>query len=137
MQVVIGTAGHIDHGKTSLVEALTGTNTDNLDEEKSRGMTINLGFAYLNENITIIDVPGHEKFVRNMVAGVSTIDVALLVIAADDGIMPQTREHLQILLHLGIPKCVVALTKVDRVQDAEWIELVTLDSTIAGRVTFL
>ena len=127
MQVVIGTAGHIDHGKTSLVEALTGTNTDNLDEEKSRGMTINLGFAYLNENITIIDVPGHEKFVRNMVAGVSTIDVALLVIAADDGIMPQTREHLQILLHLGIPKCVVALTKVDRVQDAEWIELVTLD----------
>lgn len=126
-QVVIGTAGHIDHGKTSLVEALTGTNTDSLEEERSRGMTINLGFAYLNEDITIIDVPGHEKFVRNMVAGVSTIDVALLVIAADDGIMPQTREHLHILSHLGIPKCVVALTKIDRVKDAEWIELVTAD----------
>ncbi len=126
-QVVIGTAGHIDHGKTSLVEALTGTNTDSLDEERTRGMTINLGFAYLNEDITIIDVPGHEKFVRNMVAGVSTIDVALLVVAADDGIMPQTREHVHILSHLGISKCVVALTKTDRVKDAEWIELVTAD----------
>ncbi len=106
-QLVIGTAGHIDHGKTSLVEALTGTNTDSLDEEQSRGMTINLGFAYLDESVTIIDVPGHEKFVRNMVAGVSNIDVALFVVAADDGVMPQTREHVHILSHLGIPRCVV------------------------------
>jgi len=126
-QLVIGTAGHIDHGKTSLVEALTGTNTDSLDEEQSRGMTINLGFAYLDESVTIIDVPGHEKFVRNMVAGVSNIDVALLVVAADDGVMPQTREHIHILSHLGIPRCVVALTKSDRVNDTDWIALVSAD----------
>ena len=96
--VVIGTAGHIDHGKTSLVKALTGTDTDRLIDEKKRGMTIDLGFAFLNDNITIIDMPGHEKFVRNMVAGVSNIHIALLVVAVDDGIMPQTKEHLQILI---------------------------------------
>ncbi|MDP7529958.1 MAG: GTP-binding protein, partial [Candidatus Marinimicrobia bacterium] len=102
-QVVIGTAGHIDHGKTALVKALTGTDTDRLAEEKVRGMTIDLGFAFLNESVTIIDVPGHEKFIRNMVAGVSTVNIALLVVATDDGIMPQTREHLHILRLLNIP----------------------------------
>ena len=99
-QVVVGTAGHIDHGKTSLVKALTGTNTDRLAEEKKRGMTIDLGFAYLTENITIIDVPGHEKFIRNMAAGAANIHFGLLVIAADDSVMPQTREHLHILSYL-------------------------------------
>ena len=94
MQIVIGTAGHIDHGKTSLVKSLTGTDTDHLLEEKNRGMTIDLGFAYYNKEITIIDVPGHEKFIRNMVAGVSTIQIALIVVAADDGLMPQTYEHI-------------------------------------------
>ena len=125
--VVIGTAGHIDHGKTALVKALTGTNTDRLAEEQARGMTIDLGFAFLNDNVTIIDVPGHEKFIRNMVAGVSTIHMAMLVVAADDGIMPQTREHLQILKLLNIPQCVVAITKTDLAEDEEWLDLVELD----------
>ncbi len=128
-QVVVGTAGHIDHGKTSLVKALTGTNTDRLTEEKERGMTIDLGFAYLNESITIIDVPGHEKFIRNMAAGAANIHLGLLVIAADDGVMPQTREHLDILTLLGVKKGLVALTKVDLVKDDEWIDLVELDIT--------
>ena len=125
--VVIGTAGHIDHGKTALVKALTGTNTDQLADEQARGMTIDLGFAFLNKNVTIIDVPGHEKFIRNMVAGVSTIHMAILVVAADDGIMPQTREHLQILKLLNIPHCVVALTKTDLAEDKEWLDLIELD----------
>ena len=89
-QVVIGTAGHIDHGKTALVKALTGIDTDTLLQEKNRGITIDLGFAYLNEKITIVDVPGHQKFIRNMVAGASTIHLGILVVAADDGVMPQT-----------------------------------------------
>ena len=101
-QVVIGTAGHIDHGKTALVEALTGTNTDILAQEKERGITIDLGFAYLNDNITIVDVPGHQKFIRNMVAGVSTINIALIIVAADDGLMPQTHEHIENLNLLNI-----------------------------------
>ena len=122
--MVIGTAGHIDHGKTSLVKAITGTNTDRLIDEKNRGMTIDLGFAFLNDNTTIIDMPGHEKFVRNMVAGVSNIHIALLVVAVDDGIMPQTIEHLQILKILNISSCIVALTKIDLIQDKEWIDLV-------------
>ncbi len=126
-QVVIGTAGHIDHGKTALVKALTGTDTDRLAEEKARGMTIDLGFAFLNDSVTIIDVPGHEKFIRNMVAGVSTINIALLVVAADDGIMPQTREHLLILKLLNIPQCVVALSKTDLAEDAEWLNLIELE----------
>ena len=126
-QVVVGTAGHIDHGKTSLVKALTGTNTDKLAEEKKRGMTIDLGFAYLTENITIIDVPGHEKFIRNMAAGAANIHFGLLVIAADDGVMPQTREHLNILTLLGVTKGIVALTKTDLVNDDEWLDLVELD----------
>lgn len=126
-QVVVGTAGHIDHGKTSLVKALTGTDTDYLPQEKSRGMTIDLGFAYLDENITIIDVPGHEKFIRNMAAGAASIHVGLLVIAADDGIMTQTMEHLDILNMMGVQVGLVALTKIDLIDDPEWIDLVELD----------
>ena len=122
-QVVIGTAGHIDHGKTALVEALTGTNTDTLAQEKQRGITIDLGFAYLNENITIVDVPGHKKFIRNMVAGASTIHLGLLVIAADDGIMPQTIEHLHILNSLSVHKGITVITKIE-LADEDWIDLV-------------
>ncbi len=126
-QLVIGTAGHIDHGKTSLVKSLTGTETDSLLEEKKRGMTIDLGFAYLNDNITIIDVPGHEKFIRNMTAGAANIHCGLIVVAADDGIMPQTIEHIDILNILGINKGWVAITKVDVVNDEEWIDLIELE----------
>ena len=96
-QIVIGMSGHIDHGKTSVVKALTGQDTDKLDQEKERGMTIDIGFAHLSDKITIIDVPGHEKFIKNMVTGVSYIDFAVLVVAADDGVMPQTKEHFEIL----------------------------------------
>ena len=122
-QVVIGTAGHIDHGKTALVEALTGINTDTLAQEKQRGITIDLGFAHLDENITIVDVPGHQKFIRNMVAGASTIHIGLLVIAADDGIMPQTIEHLYILNSLSIIKGITVITKIDLVED-DWLDLI-------------
>ncbi len=120
---ILGTAGHIDHGKTALIRALTDIDTDVLKEEKERGITIELGFAYWKDNITIIDVPGHEKFVKTMVAGVSTIDLFLLVIAADDGIMPQTIEHLDILRFFGVKNGIVALNKIDLVDD-EWRELV-------------
>jgi len=136
-QVVIGTAGHIDHGKTALVKALTGIDTDQLAEEKARGLTIDIGFAFLNENITIIDVPGHEKFIRNMVAGVSTIQIAMLVIGGDDGIMPQTREHLHILKLLGVETGLIALTKTDLVKDPDWLELVELDIQEMVKGTFL
>lgn len=112
---IIGTAGHIDHGKTALVKALTGVDTDRLKEEKERGITIDIGFAYWKEGITIIDVPGHERFIRNMVAGVSAIDFVLLVIAADDGIMLQTKEHLEILKLLQISSGAVVITKTDLV----------------------
>ena len=122
-QVVIGTAGHIDHGKTTLVEALTGINTDTLDQEKQRGITIDLGFAYLDDDITIVDVPGHQKFIRNMVAGASTVHIGLLVIAADDGIMPQTIEHLHILNSLLISKGITVITKIDLVDD-DWLDLI-------------
>ena len=135
-QVVIGTAGHIDHGKTALVKALTGTNTDRLAEEQARGMTIDLGFAFLTDDITIIDVPGHEKFIRNMVSGVSTIQIALFVIAADDGVMPQSREHLQILSLLQIPFGVIVITKTDMV-DEDWIELVEDDIRKLCKESFL
>ncbi len=136
-QLVIGTAGHIDHGKTALVKALTGTDTDHLDQEIARGMTIDLGFAFMGDSITIIDVPGHEKFIRNMVAGVSTIHLALLVIAADDGIMPQTIEHFNILKMLGINQGVIALTKCDIIADTDWLDLVEaeIEEMVAG--TFL
>ena len=117
---IIATAGHVDHGKTALVQALTGTDPDRLPEEKARGITIDLGFAELNLtgpngdlHAAMIDVPGHEDFVRNMVAGVGSIDLALLVVAADDGWMPQTEEHFQILTYLGIERSVIALTKAD------------------------
>jgi len=124
MQPIIwGTAGHIDHGKTALIKALTGTNTDRLQEELDRGVTIDIGFAFLTDEISFIDVPGHERFVKNMVTGVSTIDAALLVIAADDGVMPQTKEHLEILELLGVSTGIIALTKTD-IAEPEWIELV-------------
>ncbi|MBT3253143.1 MAG: selenocysteine-specific translation elongation factor [Candidatus Marinimicrobia bacterium] len=124
MQKVIGLAGHIDHGKTALVKALTGVDTDRLEEEKRRGVTIDIGIAFYSEDVTFIDVPGHEKFIKNMVTGVSTVDAAMLVIAADDGVMPQTREHLDILHILGIRKILVALNKSDLV-DPDWLELVS------------
>src|ERR1043165_1429337 len=115
--MIIGTAGHIDHGKTALVRALTGVDTDRLKEEKARGISIDLGFAYLSApdgtTLGFVDVPGHEKFVRNMLAGATGIDFVLLVIAADDGVMPQTKEHLAIVDLLGITRGIVALTKVD------------------------
>ena len=128
--VVIGTAGHVDHGKTALVQALTGIDTDRWEEEKRRGITIDLGFAHFNlsdeVSASIVDVPGHEDFVRNMVAGATGIDVALLVIAADEGVMPQTVEHLAILRFLGVRTGVVAVTKVDLVE-ADWLALVIDD----------
>jgi selenocysteine-specific elongation factor len=130
--MIIGTAGHIDHGKTTLVRALTGVDTDRLPEEKRRGITIELGFAPLElpglGTVGIVDVPGHEAFVRTMVAGASGIDIALLVIAADEGMMPQTREHLAILRLLGTRAGVVALTKCDLV-DEDWLDLVRADVT--------
>jgi selenocysteine-specific elongation factor len=123
----VGTAGHVDHGKSTLIEALTGIDPDRLREEKERGMTIDLGFAWLTlpsgREISIVDVPGHERFIKNMLAGVGGIDAALLVVAADEGIMPQTREHLAILNLLGIDRGLVALTKKDLVDD-EWLALV-------------
>ncbi len=123
----IGTAGHIDHGKSTLVEALTGIDPDRLAEEKARGMTIDLGFAWLTlpngREVSIVDVPGHEGFIKNMLAGVGGIDAALLVVAADEGVMPQTREHLAILDLLRVHRGVVVLTKADLV-DEEWLELV-------------
>ena len=129
-RVVIGTAGHIDHGKTQLVKALTGIDTDRLREEKERGITIDLGFAHLDLSpdlrVSIVDVPGHERFVKNMVAGASGIDLVLMVIAADEGVMPQTREHLAICQFLGVTRGLVALTKVDLVEK-DWLEMVTGD----------
>ena len=135
-QVVIGLAGHIDHGKTALVKALTGVNTDSLTEEQKRGMTIDIGFAFLDENITLIDVPGHEKFVKNMMAGVSGVDVALLVIAADDGVMPQTKEHFEILNLLNIPVGVIAINKIDLADD-DWLDLVELDISELVQSSFM
>jgi len=121
--VIFGTAGHIDHGKTALVKALTGTDTDRLKEEKERGITIELGYAFLTDRIAIIDVPGHERFIKNMVAGVATVDFALLVVAADDGIMPQTREHFDILRLLGVEDGAIAITKCALAEE-DWIDLV-------------
>ena len=125
--MIVGTAGHIDHGKTALVKALTGTDADRLAEEKARGITIDLGFAYTDLSggaITgFVDVPGHEKLIHTMLAGAGGIDLALLVVAADDGVMPQTREHLAILDLLGITRGIVALTKADLADDARRVEL--------------
>src|SRR5512144_1284219 len=128
--LVLGTAGHIDHGKSALVKALTGTDPDRLPEEKERGVTIELGFARLTlpsgRVMGVVDVPGHERFVRQMVAGATGIDVVLLVVAADDGVMPQTREHLAIIDLLGIERGVVAVTKAD-LADPDWIAMVEDD----------
>ncbi len=137
--IIIGTAGHIDHGKTSLVRALTGTDTDRLKEEKERGITIELGFAQLEldeMSAGIVDVPGHERFVKNMLAGAGGIDLVILVIAADEGVMPQTREHLAICRLLGVKTGLVALTKTDLVEK-DWIELVTDDLADFVAGTFL
>ncbi|NOY77268.1 MAG: selenocysteine-specific translation elongation factor [Calditrichaeota bacterium] len=134
--IIIGTAGHIDHGKSTLVKALTGMDPDRLAEEKERGLTIDIGFAFYGDRAAFIDVPGHEKFIKNMVAGVTTIDMAILLVAADDGVMPQTREHLDILNILGIPRGFVVITKVDLV-DEEWIELVEEDVKNLVKGTFL
>src|SRR5436190_9510231 len=127
--VVVGTAGHIDHGKSALVRALTGTDPDRLKEEKARGITIDLGFAHQvigDINFAFVDVPGHERFVKNMLAGVGGIDVVVLVVAADESVMPQTREHFDICRLLHVSAGLVALTKVD-LADAETLELARLE----------
>src|SRR6478672_10980419 len=130
--LILGTAGHIDHGKTTLVKALTGIDCDRLPEEKARGITIDIGFAILElppYRLGIIDVPGHERFIKNMLAGATGIDLVLLVVAADDSVMPQTREHLEILKLLGIRHGLVAITKADVVDDTtrEVVELEVRD----------
>lgn len=139
-RIILGTAGHIDHGKTSLVKALTGIDTDRLKEEKERGITIELGFAHLTlpdgTLVGIVDVPGHERFVKNMVAGASGIDVVALIVAADEGVMPQTEEHLEICELLGIRHGLVVITKIDMV-DEEWLELVEEDIKEHVKGTFL
>ena len=138
--VIIGTAGHVDHGKTALVKALTGIDTDRLEEEKRRGVTIEPGFAYIDfddgNRAGIIDVPGHERFIRNMLAGSGGIDLAMLVVAADEGVMPQTREHLGILTQLGIKDGLVVITKSDKA-DPDWLELVEDDIMQLVSGTFL
>lgn len=137
--LVLGTAGHIDHGKTSLVRALTGVDTDRLPQEKQRGITIDLGYAALDlgeTRLALVDVPGHERFIRNMLAGATAIDLALLVIASDDSVMPQTREHLQILELLGVRAGVIALTKCDLV-DSAWVDLVESEVRALVEHTFL
>jgi selenocysteine-specific elongation factor len=138
---VIGTAGHVDHGKSTLIEALTGINPDRLKEEREREMTIDLGFAWMSmpdgEEIGIIDVPGHRDFIENMLAGIGGIDAALFVVAADEGIMPQTREHLAILDILQIPAGVIALTKIELVNEPDWLELVEEDIRKALKGTML
>jgi selenocysteine-specific elongation factor len=129
-RLIIGTAGHVDHGKTELIRALTGINADRWREEQERGMTIDLGFAYLDlpggGRAAIVDVPGHERFIHNMLAGATGIDLVLLVVAADEGVMPQTREHVAILDLLGVSEGIVVLTKADRA-DADMIEIVRED----------
>jgi selenocysteine-specific elongation factor len=138
--IILGTAGHIDHGKSSLIKALTGIDPDRLKEEKLRGITIELGFAYLTlpngRRLGIVDVPGHERFVRHMVAGASGMDLVALVIAADEGVMPQTREHLEICQLLKVKKGLVVLTKADLVEE-DWLELVAEETREALKGTFL
>ncbi|MGA7194667.1 MAG: selenocysteine-specific translation elongation factor [Anaerolineales bacterium] len=138
---IIGTAGHVDHGKSTLIAALTGTHPDRLKEEQEREMTIDLGFGWLTladgEEIGIVDVPGHRDFIENMLAGVGGIDAALLVIAADEGIMPQTREHLAILDLLQIPSGLIVITKIDLINDKDWINLIESDVRAALKNTIL
>jgi selenocysteine-specific elongation factor len=121
--LTLGTAGHIDHGKTALVAALTGVDTDRLPEERERGMSIELGYAPLalpsGRRLSVVDVPGHERFVRTMVAGATGVDLYLMVVAADDGVMPQTREHAAVLHALGVTRGVIAITKADRAAPAQ------------------
>lgn len=139
MDIIVGTAGHIDHGKTALIKALTGTDTDRLPEEKKRGITIDLGFAELElggHRIGFVDVPGHERFVKNMLAGASGIDLVLLIIAADEGVMPQTREHFDICRLLGIQNGLIVLTKTDLV-DEELLDLVRLEALELAEGSFL
>ncbi len=140
-QIILGTAGHIDHGKTTLIKALTGIDTDRLKEEKERGITIELGFAHLSlsdgQEVGIVDVPGHEKFVRHMVAGATGVDLVALVVAADEGVMPQTREHLEICELLKVKHGLVVLTKIDLVEDVDWLELVKEDIHDFLQGTFL
>src|SRR5260370_24300718 len=128
MSFVVGTAGHIDHGKSTLIQALTGIDPDRLEEEKRRGMTIDLGFAYLTlpsgRLVGIVDVPGHARFIRNMLAGVHGLDAVLLVVAADEGVMPQTVEHLEIVDLLDVQRGLALVTKMDLVEP-DWLELVT------------
>src|SRR5688572_10368727 len=140
MPFIIGTAGHIDHGKTSLIKALTGTDTDRLKEEKERGISIDLGFAHLDlpdgTRAGIVDVPGHERFIRNMLAGAHGIDLALFTVAADDGVMPQTEEHLDILHLLGVQRAIFVITKADlataaRIREVEDdIRILTLGTSL-------
>ncbi|MDL1959779.1 MAG: selenocysteine-specific translation elongation factor [Deltaproteobacteria bacterium] len=138
--IIIGTAGHIDHGKTALVKALTGIDTDRLKEEKERGITIELGFAHLSllsgQQVGVVDVPGHERFVKNMVAGAMGMDLVVLVVAADEGVMPQTTEHLEICRLLGVKKGLIVLTKKDLVEK-EWLEMITEDVSDFVSGTFL
>src|SRR5512140_353176 len=137
---VIGTAGHVDHGKSTLIAALTGTHPDRLKEEQAREMTIELGFGWLTlpggEELGIVDVPGHRDFIENMLAGVGGIDAALLVIAVDEGVMPQTREHLAILDLLQIPAGIIVITKADLISDSEWLEALEADirETVKGTI---
>ncbi len=137
---IIGTAGHIDHGKTKLIQAISGTDTDRLSEEKKRGISIDLGFTNLqlsdNYTLGIIDVPGHEKFIKNMLAGAGGVDIALLVISADEGVMPQTREHLDILSLLNVKKGIIVVTKIDLVKE-EWLDLMITDIKEKLSDTFL
>src|SRR5213080_5080038 len=140
MSFVIGTAGHIDHGKSTLITALTGIDPDRLAEEKRRGMTIDLGFAHLRlpsgREVGIVDVPGHARFIRNMLAGAHGIDLVLFTVAADDGVMPQTEEHLDLLHLLGVRRGIFVITKTDLVDAArvvavrEEIDILTLDTTL-------
>ncbi|HKZ22683.1 MAG TPA: GTP-binding protein [candidate division Zixibacteria bacterium] len=137
---VIGTAGHVDHGKSSLILALTGIDPDRLPEEKQRGMTIDLGFAWLKlpngQEVGIVDVPGHERFIKNMIAGVGAIDAVIFAVAADDGWMPQSQEHLDILKLLRIKNGMIALTKVDLVKE-DWLKLMEEDIRLKIKNSFL
>ena len=138
--VIIGMAGHVDHGKTELVKALTGVDTDRLAEEKKRGITIDLGFARLDfpdgSCASIVDVPGHERFIKNMLAGAGGVDLAMLVVAADEGFMPQTVEHLDILQLLGVKGGLIVLTKTDLV-DEDWLNMLEEDVKSRVKGTFL
>src|SRR5215467_12901507 len=136
--MIVATAGHVDHGKTSLVWALTGIDTDRLPEERARGLTIDLGFAYMRlpdgRLAGFVDVPGHQRFIKNMLAGVGNVDHALLVVAADDGVMPQTIEHVEILDLLGVAQATIAITKIDKVEAARCEEVETKVRALLGQL---